>query len=70
MTYLIQQLSNFFQKLINPKALAVIKDFLEEVNFQLWIKQPLSELTHKRRLSALGPKGLDRDRAGFSSRCP
>ena len=49
-------------KLINPKALsAVVRDFFAQIN-------PLAELTHKRRLSALGPGGLNRDRAGFEVR--
>ena len=34
----------------------------------LWTKQPLAEITHKRRLSALGPGGLSRERAGFEVR--
>ena len=56
------------QKLINPKALsAVIKDFFGRSQLSQFMDQtnPLSELTHKRRLSALGPGGLNRDRAGF-----
>ena len=59
------------QKLINPKALsAVIKDFFGRSQLSQFLDQtnPLSELTHKRRLSALGPGGLNRDRAGFEVR--
>ncbi len=59
------------QKLINPKALsAVIKDFFGRSQLSQFMDQtnPLSELTHKRRLSALGPGGLNRDRAGFEVR--
>ena len=59
------------QKLINPKALsAVIKDFFGRSQLSQVMDQtnPLSELTHKRRLSALGPGGLNRDRAGFEVR--
>jgi len=59
------------QKLINPKALsAVIKDFFGRSQLSQFMDQtnPLSELTHKRRLSALGPGGLSRDRAGFEVR--
>jgi DNA-directed RNA polymerase subunit beta len=57
--------------LINPKALsAVIKDFFGRSQLSQFMDQtnPLSELTHKRRLSALGPGGLNRDRAGFEVR--
>ncbi len=59
------------QKLINPKALsAVIRDFFGRSQLSQFMDQtnPLSELTHKRRLSALGPGGLSRDRAGFEVR--
>jgi DNA-directed RNA polymerase subunit beta len=53
------------QKLINPKALsAVIRDFFGRSQLSQFMDQinPLAELTHKRRLSALGPGGLSRDR--------
>ncbi|MEM6822192.1 MAG: DNA-directed RNA polymerase subunit beta [Verrucomicrobiota bacterium] len=59
------------QKLINPKALsAVIRDFFGRSQLSQLMDQtnPLSEVTHKRRLSALGPGGLSRDRAGFEVR--
>src|SRR5690349_7623600 len=59
------------QKLINPKALsAVIRDFVGRSQLSQFMDQinPLAELTHKRRLSALGPGGLSRDRAGFEVR--
>src|SRR5512140_1182813 len=59
------------QKLINPKALsAVIRDFFVRSQLSQFMDQinPLAELTHKRRLSALGPGGLSRDRAGFEVR--
>src|SRR5271163_3474967 len=59
------------QKLINPKALsAVIRDFFGRSQLSQFMDQinPLAELTHKRRLSALGPGGLSRDRAGFEGR--
>jgi DNA-directed RNA polymerase subunit beta len=59
------------QKLINPKALsAVIKDFFSRSQLSQFMDQtnPLAELTHKRRLSALGPGGLSRERAGFEVR--
>src|SRR6187200_1662672 len=59
------------QKLINPKALsAVIRDFFGRSQLSQFMDQtnPLAELTHKRRLSALGPGGLSRDRAGFDVR--
>src|SRR5215203_1962151 len=59
------------QKRINPKALsAVIRDFFGRSQLSQFMDQtnPLAELTHKRRLSALGPGGLSRDRAGFEVR--
>jgi len=59
------------QKLINPKALsAVVRDFFGRSQLSQFMDQtnPLSELAHKRRLSALGPGGLSRDRAGFEVR--
>ncbi|OGV47120.1 MAG: DNA-directed RNA polymerase subunit beta [Lentisphaerae bacterium GWF2_57_35] len=59
------------QKLINPKALAaVIRDFFGRSQLSQFMDQtnPLAELTHKRRLSALGPGGLSRERAGFEVR--
>ena len=59
------------QKLINPKALStVIRDFYARSQLSQFMDQinPLAEVTHKRRLSALGPGGLNRDRAGFEVR--
>ena len=59
------------QKLINPKALAaVIRDFFGRSQLSQFMDQtnPLAEMTHKRRLSALGPGGLSRERAGFEVR--
>ena len=56
------------QKLINPKALStVIRDFARS-QFSQFMDQinPLAELTHKRRLSALGPGGLNRERVAQS----
>ncbi len=58
-------------KLVNPKGLAsVIKDFFGRSQLSQFMDQtnPLAELTHKRRLSALGPGGLSRERAGFEVR--
>ena len=57
--------------LINSKLLStVIKDFFATSQLSQFMDQtnPLSELTHKRRISALGPGGLTRDRAGFEVR--
>ncbi|HGE70368.1 TPA: DNA-directed RNA polymerase subunit beta, partial [Candidatus Poribacteria bacterium] len=57
--------------LINSKPLsAVIKDFFGSSQLSQFMQQtnPLDELTHKRRLSALGPGGLHRDRATFEVR--
>ena len=59
------------QKLINPKVLAtVILDFFARSQLSQFMDQinPLAELTHKRRLSALGPGGLNREHAGFEVR--
>ncbi len=59
------------QKLINPKALTtVIRDFFARSQLSQFMDQinPLAEVTHKRRLSALGPGGLNRERAGFEVR--
>ncbi|OGV45155.1 MAG: DNA-directed RNA polymerase subunit beta, partial [Lentisphaerae bacterium GWF2_44_16] len=58
-------------KLVNPKAFAgVIRDFFARNQLSQFMDQtnPLSELTNKRRLSALGPGGLSRERAGFEVR--
>jgi DNA-directed RNA polymerase subunit beta len=59
------------QRLINPKTLSVVvKDFFGRSQLSQFMDQtnPLSELAHKRRLSALGPGGLSRERAGFEVR--
>ncbi|MBQ6637166.1 MAG: DNA-directed RNA polymerase subunit beta [Lachnospiraceae bacterium] len=59
------------QNLINIKPLqAAIKEFFGSSQLSQFMDQnnPLGELTHKRRLSALGPGGLSRDRAGFEVR--
>ena len=59
------------QRLVNPKALsAMVKDFFGRSQLSQFMDQtnPLSELTNKRRLSALGPGGLSRERAGFEVR--
>ncbi|MBI1883254.1 MAG: DNA-directed RNA polymerase subunit beta [Chlamydiae bacterium] len=58
-------------KLLNPKGLSgIIRDFFGRSQLSQFLDQtnPLAELTHKRRLSALGPGGLNRDRAGFEVR--
>jgi DNA-directed RNA polymerase subunit beta len=57
--------------LINPKPVsAVVKEFFGTSQLSQFMDQtnPLSETTHKRRLSALGPGGLTRERAGFEVR--
>ena len=59
------------QDLINAKpAAAAVKEFFGSSQLSQFMDQtnPLSEVTHKRRLSALGPGGLTRDRAGFEVR--
>jgi len=57
--------------LVNPKPVAsAVKDFFASSQLSQFMDQtnPLSEITHKRRLSALGPGGLTRERAGFEVR--
>lgn len=59
------------QELINAKPVsAVIKEFFGSSQLSQFMDQtnPLSEVTHKRRVSALGPGGLTRERAGFEVR--
>ncbi len=59
------------QSLVNIRpVVATIKEFFGSSQLSQFMDQnnPLSELTHKRRLSALGPGGLSRDRAGFQVR--
>lgn len=58
-------------KLVSAKGLAgVLKDFFGRSQLSQFMDQtnPVAELTHKRRLSSLGPGGLNRDRAGFEVR--
>lgn len=58
-------------KIVSAKGLAgVLKDFFGRSQLSQFMDQtnPISELTHKRRLSCLGPGGLNRDRAGFEVR--
>ncbi|NP_050742.1 RNA polymerase beta subunit (chloroplast) [Guillardia theta] len=57
--------------LVNPKPIiASIREFFGSSQLSQFMDQtnPLAELTHKRRISALGPGGLNRDRAGFGVR--
>nr|QCI03959.1 RNA polymerase b-subunit [Antithamnionella ternifolia] len=57
--------------LVNPKPLmAAVREFFGSSQLSQFMDQtnPLSELTHKRRISALGPGGLNKDRAGFAVR--
>ena len=57
--------------LINSKPIsAALKEFFGEPQLSQFMDQtnPLSEITHKRRVSALGPGGLTRERAGFEVR--
>jgi len=63
--------SSMPQDLINAKPLTVsLKDFFASSQLSQFMDQtnPLSEITHKRRVSALGPGGLTRERAGFEVR--
>jgi len=58
-------------KLVNPKIFSnTLKDFFGRSQLSQFMDQtnPVAELTHKRRLSALGPGGLSRERAGFEVR--
>lgn len=58
-------------KLVNPKVFSnTIKDFFGRSQLSQFMDQtnPLAEITHKRRMSALGPGGLSRERAGFEVR--
>ena len=57
--------------IVNPKPLiASVREFFGSSQLSQFMDQtnPLSELTHKRRISALGPGGLNKDRAGFAVR--
>jgi len=57
--------------LVNPKPLmASVREFFSSSQLSQFMDQtnPLAELTHKRRISALGPGGLNKDRAGFAVR--
>ena len=59
------------QDLINAKPVAAaVKEFFGSAQLSQFMDQnnPLSEVTHKRRVSALGPGGLTRERAGFEVR--
>jgi DNA-directed RNA polymerase subunit beta len=59
------------QELINAKPVsAAVKEFFGSSQLSQFMDQnnPLSEVTHKRRVSALGPGGLTRERAGFEVR--
>ena len=63
--------SSMPQDLINAKPLTIsLKDFFASSQLSQFMDQtnPLSEITHKRRVSALGPGGLTRERAGFEVR--
>ncbi|MFC2149700.1 DNA-directed RNA polymerase subunit beta [Candidatus Auribacterota bacterium] len=69
--YDVNQESLAPHKLVNPKGFSsVIKDFFGRSQLSQFMDQTnaLSELTHKRRLSALGPGGLNRERSGFEVR--
>ncbi len=72
MTLQVQELESVTpQALINIRpVVAAIKEFFGSSPLSQFMDQtnPLAELTHKRRLSALGPGGLSRDRAGFEVR--
>ncbi len=69
---LVNQCNNLYPKdLVNSKPLSsIIKDFFCTSQLSQFMDQnnPLSEITHKRRISALGPGGLTRERAGFEVR--
>jgi len=71
MSILMEVESAMPQDLINPRPItAAMKDFFATSQLSQFMDQtnPLSEITHKRRVSALGPGGLTRERAGFEVR--
>jgi DNA-directed RNA polymerase subunit beta len=71
MSSLLEVESAMPQDLINPRPItAAMKDFFATSQLSQFMDQtnPLSEITHKRRVSALGPGGLTRERAGFEVR--
>ena len=71
MSILLEVESAMPQDLINPRPItATLNDFFATSQLSQFMDQtnPLSEITHKRRVSALGPGGLTRERAGFEVR--
>ena len=71
MSVLVEIESAMPQDLINPRPItAALKDFFATSQLSQFMDQtnPLAEITHKRRVSALGPGGLTRERAGFEVR--
>jgi len=71
MSVLLEVESAMPQDLINPRPITTaLKDFFATSQLSQFMDQtnPLSEITHKRRVSALGPGGLTRERAGFEVR--
>ena len=71
MSTLLEVESSMPQDLVNPRPIsAAMKDFFATSQLSQFMDQtnPLSEITHKRRVSALGPGGLTRERAGFEVR--
>ena len=71
MSILLEVESAMPQDLINPRPItAALKDFFATSQLSQFMDQtnPLAEITHKRRVSALGPGGLTRERAGFEVR--
>ena len=71
MSTLLEVESAMPQDLVNPRPItAALKDFFATSQLSQYMDQtnPLSEITHKRRVSALGPGGLTRERAGFEVR--
>ena len=71
MSTLLEIESAMPQDLVNPRPItAAMKDFFATSQLSQFMDQtnPLSEITHKRRVSALGPGGLTRERAGFEVR--
>ena len=71
MSTLLEIESAMPQDLVNPRPItAALKDFFATSALSQFMDQtnPLSEITHKRRVSALGPGGLTRERAGFEVR--
>src|SRR5690242_20810551 len=68
--YTLFSYTTLFRSINAKPAAAAVREFFGSSQLSQFMDQtnPLSEITHKRRLSALGPGGLTRERAGFEVR--